>query len=802
MKIHQLYIIISLTWIICLLCIGKAGAQGTSGAGADYTLKGTSIQVDGPNGKRLEIKYDTIWNKKTAKLAKSSPVMQMTSSSSSSCTCDCLKQLFDYLISSQRLFTPASDNIILSSLIQDANDAGYDIAYTECPLFVKNINKHFYAVTTEHTAMVYKARIGDCSISMNSLTGSPVPFDQLKSATCTNGKVSLTKGAVIRKTFRMTQSLMVSEVRNPSILFPRGPSDPQFKNDTLTTRLFTAWQNGSTNPGQFESYIMLSFFKFDSLVNLPAGVTIQSAKLKLYADKGGFIHQTFNAHLPGDFYSFGIPNFNWDYNKTAEQFIYGNSWFVPPNGLVNISTPFQDLEINMKDWFSPTYDIAHRGMLMRVQLLHNYPTYMTFYSQRHPDVSKQPVLDVAYSLEPAGGVIADLKVDTCYNCAPVASGICYSAVTDTSVNPFTYGIAGNWRAYRSYAYYGTRAETDPSQATNIRKDGTFNDFAAFWGQVGGSWKPQHDTTKWVWNSETTLYNRKGIELENKDPLGRYNSGLYGYDDALPVAVIQNSRFRESAFDGFEDYYFGGNICDTACAGSRNFDFSAYKTNLDTTQQHTGRYSLKVAPGGSAGISAKLVAGESDVFGLSFNKAANNCPGGGEVLKSVRANADVLLPSFSPLSGKKVLVSAWAKESQDCKGTSYTGNQISIIVEQGSTSTTVIAKPTGNIIEGWQRYEQVVELPSGATMLSINLQSTGSAAVYFDDVRIHPYNANMKSFVYNPVNLRLMSELDENNYATFYEYDDDGALIRLKKETSRGIKTIKETRNGLLKEETP
>ena len=55
-----------------------------------------------------------------------------------------------------------------------------------------------------------------------------------------------------------------------------------------------------------------------------------------------------------------------------------------------------------------------------------------------------------------------------------------------------------------------------------------------------------------------------------------------------------------------------------------------------------------------------------------------------------------------------------------------------------------------------------------------------------------------SDLYNPVNLRLMAELDENNYATFYEYDDDGTLIRVKKETERGIQTIKESRSALLK----
>ena len=49
------------------------------------------------------------------------------------------------------------------------------------------------------------------------------------------------------------------------------------------------------------------------------------------------------------------------------------------------------------------------------------------------------------------------------------------------------------------------------------------------------------------------------------------------------------------------------------------------------------------------------------------------------------------------------------------------------------------------------------------------------------------------------NLRLMADLDENNYATYYEYDDDGTLIRVKKETERGIMTVQESRSALLKD---
>jgi len=47
----------------------------------------------------------------------------------------------------------------------------------------------------------------------------------------------------------------------------------------------------------------------------------------------------------------------------------------------------------------------------------------------------------------------------------------------------------------------------------------------------------------------------------------------------------------------------------------------------------------------------------------------------------------------------------------------------------------------------------------------------------------------------------MAEQDENNYSSIYEYDDDGTLTRVKKETERGVKTITETRSSLQKKIT-
>ena len=161
----------------------------------------------------------------------------------------------------------------------------------------------------------------------------------------------------------------------------------------------------------------------------------------------------------------------------------------------------------------------------------------------------------------------------------------------------------------------------------------------------------------------------------------------------------------------------------------------------------------------------------------------------------KAEGKAFSDQFTLLQGKKMVLGAWAKETTKCKCSTYVNNHIEISFDGNRPLT---FQPAGNIIEGWQRYEAIFTVPDDATNISVTFKSTDSNSVYFDDVRIHPFNANEKSFVYHSSNLRLMAELDENNYASFYEYDDDGTLTRVKKETEKGIKTITETRSALQK----
>ena len=64
--------------------------------------------------------------------------------------------------------------------------------------------------------------------------------------------------------------------------------------------------------------------------------------------------------------------------------------------------------------------------------------------------------------------------------------------------------------------------------------------------------------------------------------------------------------------------------------------------------------------------------------------------------------------------------------------------------------------------------------------------------YFDDLRLFPAQASLNSYVYDRADLRLAATLDENNFAVLYAYHDDGTLYLVRRETERGLKTVRET----------
>lgn len=153
-------------------------------------------------------------------------------------------------------------------------------------------------------------------------------------------------------------------------------------------------------------------------------------------------------------------------------------------------------------------------------------------------------------------------------------------------------------------------------------------------------------------------------------------------------------------------------------------------------------------------------------------------------------------SFAPIPGEKYVLAAWVKDASATPVTAtYTNPYLELLFNTsgGSVSSGQILA-AGKVIEGWQRVYYEFTIPTTATSITLKLGSN-SGDSYFDDIRIYPVNGSMKSYVYDPISLKLVAVLDENNYSTLYEYDQEGALIRTKKETERGVVTISENRQN-------
>lgn len=360
------------------------------------------------------------------------------------------------------------------------------------------------------------------------------------------------------------------------------------------------------------------------------------------------------------------------------------------------------------------------------------------------------------------------------------SSSCGFAYTDFTINPYTQGIRGNWRPKRSWVYLEDRSQ---SSTTNIRKDGTYS-LSSFWKKPTSTnfWRID-SSGKWVWSENMTKYSRNGQNIETVNPLNIYSAAIYGYGDNLPIAVGSNLKLRQFGFDGFEDHPY---VLDRH---HDHFSFCYAEGMTYSDSAHSGTKSVRIESADSAYIVRTMRYCENEA-------AVPESPTVGYYPQPCDFSEN-----FSPDTGV-YYVSAWIKQNSGTPVTNYSGDSIKFYfyTDAAKTNPPIVqyVLASGKVIEGWQKMEGTINVPANVVCYAVVLKSGAPGFTLFDDLRIFPYRSNMRSFVYNPENLRLMAELDENNYATFYEYDEEGRLIRIKRETERGIVTIKESRTGIRK----
>ena len=520
-----------------------------------------------------------------------------------------------------------------------------------------------------------------------------------------------------------------------------------------------------------------SFINFELPADFPSNATIVSAKLTLYpVTMTGYNSCFIRRVTQAADCSSGTINWNTQPLTTSDNQVFlGGTESLDPISDIDVTGMF-------KDWYT-IKDMPDFGI--RLSLFNEGGFFgdrtMQFYGDNFSHLNKNPALQICYEI-PCGDPV------------------------NRSLNPYVQGILGNWRPKQNFVYMVDREQkpglsTLPG-STNIRTNGAYITFNPFWEfrPLGGVYSnvqvdPPLASERWVWASKAIYYDQKGNEIESVSPINRtrdgnidvsnngyrYSSALYGYRESAAIAVAVNARHNEIAFDGFEDYYFTlQNDLTETCPLKRHFDWGltsqangwcASGSCLSTTRVHSGKYSLKI--NGGVGVNKPAGSSAPPAAILSYNGT-----NGAAILL-----ANELAKGFAPIPGKNYLLSMWVYDGK-VKTNKIDGLSVSLNYQSQDLSNKIVP-----VVEGWKLLQ--IPVPNGT---DFSLQLSG-ADIYIDDVRIFPYDANMTSFVYDDRTMRLMAQLDENNFATFYEYDDEGTPIRVKKETERGIMTLKENRQS-------
>lgn len=382
-----------------------------------------------------------------------------------------------------------------------------------------------------------------------------------------------------------------------------------------------------------------------------------------------------------------------------------------------------------------------------------------------------------------------------YSCSPNNHfNVCASDMTTCSklklseaINPYRTGHLGNWLPAEEKAFLTNRKATPKGTIDVVRKGGSYARFVSFWqlDAATQTWKQSADidwtTARWI-----TAYDQYSQELENKNALHQYTGTRFGFNGSLPIILGTNAQSRELFADGFEDYGFSRKCAGYIPCMGDNFDIrkvvaGQFSQWLNADESHSGNYSLKLTSPVTLYTQAFT---ETHGPGKYLVRNANS--------EYQRAPVPALqLFGFNPVPDRKYILSVWMKDNAPRTKT---------LPIQIALEGTVLTGNWKATVEGWKlgEYEINMAIFTTAAMRQLEFKISGSATTLIDDIRIFPKDGQAVTYSYDDKTLRLMAELDANNFATFYEYDEQGRLIRVKKETEQGVLTIKESRSSYIK----
>ncbi len=272
------------------------------------------------------------------------------------------------------------------------------------------------------------------------------------------------------------------------------------------------------------------------------------------------------------------------------------------------------------------------------------------------------------------------------------------------------------------------------------------------------------STDWRKVSTNTLYDFSYNCIEQEGLNGRRAASRWGYGGLYKLADISNANYNSFAFSGFED----------AAPGPGN----------------TVMYGGEITNGQTA---------QTASVHLQNNVPYTILPHSGNFLAGLAPNsAGPALDTKNFETGRTYVAKVWVHKLSP--PTAALSLQLNGTTTGAYTDTkTVMRNNPANVTVGdWVLMSVELEVPAnfntGTTHnLLLSLSNNGSTGkAYFDDLAFHPKDAVMTGNVYNEKTGALVAQLDNDNFATFYTYDNAMRLTSASKEYSGGIRKVTES----------
>jgi hypothetical protein len=239
----------------------------------------------------------------------------------------------------------------------------------------------------------------------------------------------------------------------------------------------------------------------------------------------------------------------------------------------------------------------------------------------------------------------------------------------------------------------------------------------------------YDADLWIRSNRIQKYLPNGNAVEELDANLITSTAKYGYRGMLPYAIAKNASYDAIRFESFETVYTSGSV-------STVEDGVLINLGNIVSRGHTGKIAYKI-------------------------DAAN----------------PLKISNVGP-SPKGHIIKFWLRY----------GNTTTCPVTVTPTTGTVTMQFVAQTGE-WTLYQGYYNNTSMTVPVYYVFSCPLNADI--DDIRIQPIESQMTAYVYDRNNYKVVATMDDQNFATYYQYNGEGKLVRKLLETIRGVRTVEE-----------